>query len=145
MKELLEIARRPAICARPGSSVLDVCEAMMAEHVGAVAIVEDGRLVGILSERDIVARVVLPRRDPATTAVREVMTTAVRTATDGMTIDQAVEVMHRGKFRHLPLVDGGGRVVGMLSVAHLLRQRVEDLDLQNADLVTFLSADGPGG
>jgi CBS domain-containing protein len=145
MQELLRIARTPALITSSGVTVLEVSQQMVTEKVGAIAVVDDGRMVGIISERDVVSRVVVPRRDPATTLVGDVMTKNPRTATDGMTILQALELMHDGRFRHLPLLDAKAQVIGMLSMRHLLSHRLSDLDVQNADLLNFIAADGPGG
>jgi len=145
MDELLRIARKPAVTTHPGATVRQVCEQMMAEKVGAVVVVDGDRLVGMFSERDVVARVVVARLDPDVTPVSQVMTRDVTTASAGMTEDQAVSLMHHGHFRHLPLVDPAGRVVATLSVRHLLKHRVDALDMRNHDLVAYISADGPGG
>jgi CBS domain-containing protein len=146
MKELLRIARTPAVSTHPQATVLEVCQLMMKEVVGAVVVLDEGgKLLGIFSERDVVGRVVLPGLDAATTPVAEVMTRKVATARAGMTMDQAVGLMHHGRFRHLPLVNDDTTVVGMISVRHLLRHRVDQLDLRNADLLAYISADGPGG
>ena len=118
---------------------------MLNEGIGAMVVLDEGRLVGIISERDIVGRVVSKRCDPDKTLVSEVMTADVRTITDDQTIDSALEIMHRQKFRHLPLVDRGGKVIGMVSMRALLRDRVGELSQKNADLLSFISADGPGG
>jgi CBS domain-containing protein len=145
MNDLLRIARRPAVTTHPGATVRQACEQMMAEKVGAVVVLDDQRLVGIFSERDVMTRVVVPRLDPDTTLVAEVMTREVTTANASMNEDQAVALMYHGAFRHLPLVDAAGRVVGTLSVRHLLRQRVDRLDMRNNDLIAYLAADGAGG
>jgi len=145
MDRLLEIAKRPAITTTRSAKILELCAQMVAEHVGAVAVVDGERLVGIVSERDVVWRVVAQRRDIETTTVGDIMTTTVRTAQAHMTVSEVIQIMHDGRFRHLPLVDGEGHVIGMLSVRHLLRRRLEEMDLKNADLVNFISADGPGG
>jgi CBS domain-containing protein len=117
---------------------------MMSEAVGAVVVLDEGRLVGIFSERDVVGRVVIPRRDPDTTPVAEVMTREVTTASAGMTDEQVMDLMHHGKFRHLPVVDASGRVTGVISIRNLLKRRVEDLDTHTANLVAYMSTDGPG-
>jgi CBS domain-containing protein len=145
MEDLLRIARKPPVTTHPRATVRQVCELMMEEKVGAVVILEDGHLVGIFSERDVVGRVVVPRRDPDTTLVAEVMTREVQTAQHGMTEDECVTLMHGGRFRHLPVVDSAGRVLAVISVRHLLRQRVDKLDLRNNELLGYLSTDGPGG
>lgn len=143
--ELTRIAKRPAASTRLGATVREVCQSLRDEKVGALAVVDKGRLVGIISERDIVTRVVAPGHDPQTTLVSEVMTSPVKTVKEDMTAREALELMHEGRFRHLPLVDGAERVLGMVSVRDLLRDRIEELDMKNADLIAFISADGPGG
>jgi CBS domain-containing protein len=142
--ELSQIARR-AVSIRPQATVLEASEVMVAEKIGAMAVLEGTKLVGIISERDVVSRVVAKRRDPATTLVSDVMTADVQTISEDVTGVRALELMHQGRFRHLPLVDGEGHVVGMLSLRDLLRDRVGELALKNADLVNFISTDGPGG
>ena len=142
--ELSQIARR-AISIRPQATALEASEVMVAEKIGAMAVLEGTKLVGIISERDIVSRVVAKRRDPATTLVSDVMTADVQTISEDVTGVRALELMHQGRFRHLPLVDADGHVIGMLSLRDLLRDRVGELALKNADLVNFISTDGPGG
>jgi CBS domain-containing protein len=142
--EMNRIARR-AYSITPRASALDASRLMIDAGVGAV-LVEDGeRLVGILSERDIVARVVVKGRDPDKTLVSEIMTSDVRTVSEGASLLSALEVMHEGRFRHLPVVDSSGKVIGMLSVRDVLRDRLGELSLKNTDLVNFISTDGSGG
>lgn len=142
--ELSRIARRPvAIEAR--ATALAAAEMMVNESIGAMVVLDEGRLIGIISERDLVCRVLGKRRDPEKTLVSDVMTTNVRTITDDDSIESALEIMHRQRFRHLPLVDGLGQVIGMVSMRALLRDRVGELSQKNADLLSFISVDGPGG
>lgn len=143
--ELSRIAGRPVISIQPQATVQDVCELMVKEGVGAIVVLDGSKLVGIISERDVVRRVAARRRDPGTTVVAEVMTAPVRTVTERSSAHAALELMHEGRFRHLPLMDGAGAVIGMLSVRDLLRHRIDELDQKNADLVGYISADGPGG
>lgn len=143
--ELTRIAARPAASTFPKATVQEVCQSLREKKVGALTVIDEGRLVGIISERDIVVRVVAEGRDPRKTLVSEVMTSPVRTVKEDISTREALELMHEGRFRHLPLVDAAGRVIGMLSIRHLLRDRIDELDLKNADLISFISADGPGG
>ena len=142
--ELSRIARR-AVSIHPSASAFEAAQMMLNEGIGAMIVLEGGKLVGIISERDIVGRVVSKRRDPDKTLVSDVMTADVRTITDDHSIDSALEIMHRQKFRHLPLVDARGQVIGVVSMRALLRDRVGELSQKNADLLSFISADGPGG
>ena|SRR5256885_15271815 len=143
--ELSRIARR-AFSIQPQATALEAAKMMVAEGIGAMVVLDGGgKLVGIISERDLVCRVVAKRHDPEKTMVSDVMTTAVRTITNDFSIDRALEIMHQNKFRHLPLVDGRDKVIGMVSMRALLRDRVGELSQKNADLVAFISTDGPGG
>jgi CBS domain-containing protein len=143
--ELIRIAKRPALSTDPNATVREVCQLLAKEKIGALAVVHESKLVGIISERDIVVRVVARGRDPQTTPVSEVMTTSVKTVKENTSSRQALELMHEGRFRHLPLVDDAGQVLGMLSVRDLLRDRIGELDQENEGLMSFISADGPGG
>lgn len=109
---------------RPDASVYDAV-ARMAEHeVGALFVMEDSRLVGVISERDYARKVILRDRSSKDTPVRDIMTTNVVTVTPDHTIPQCMSLMHQHGFRHLPVIDGG-KVVGVLSVRDLLRAVVE--------------------
>jgi CBS domain-containing protein len=145
MMDLTRITKRPAASTRLSANMREVCQSLSDEKVGALAVVDRGRLVGIISERDIVVRVVAPGRDPQTTLVSEVMTAPVKTASRDITAREALELMHEGRFRHLPIVDEAGRLLGMISIRDLLRERIDELDMKNADLIAYISADGPGG
>jgi CBS domain-containing protein len=145
LNDLLKHARRPAVAIAPDETVQQLAELLVKEKVGAAAVIEGEQLLGIVSERDIVSRVVAERRDPGATLVREIMTTAVRTSRDARKGENVLDLMLAGRFRHMPVVDGAGKVVGMLSMRHLLQQRVDELGQKTADLLAFISTDGPGG
>lgn len=96
-------------------SVHDAARTMAEARIGAVLVVEDDRVAGIFTERDVMSRVVAAGLDTQSTPVRRVMTGAVRTVqVDEAAID-CLETMAEGGFRHLPVVDETGRPIGMLS------------------------------
>jgi CBS domain-containing protein len=142
---VLRITRQTVTTTHSRATIQEVCETMVAAGVGAVVVLDDGRLVGIISERDIVGRVVVPKKDLATTRVADVMTREVRTASSAATTETAMEIMDEGGFRHLPLLDASGRVVGVVSMRDILRDRVDELDRTSESLVDYFAADGPGG
>ncbi|MFQ5788950.1 MAG: CBS domain-containing protein [Acidobacteriota bacterium] len=142
---LLRIASVPAATVLPRASVLDAVRVMNEKRVGAVAVAENDKLVGIFTERDLMNRVVLEGRDAKTTPVSEVMTPEPTVAHRGMSYGEALRVMVEHHFRHLPVVDSEARVEGMLSVRHLLQHAVNDLSDQLDSVVNFFTADGPGG
>jgi len=94
--------------------------AQMAElRVGAILVLEDGKLCGVFSERDVVLRVVLEGRDPRAVTVGEVMTPNPAAVDESATADEAMEVMHQHNCRHLPVLRDG-RVVKMVSMRDLM-------------------------
>jgi CBS domain-containing protein len=142
--DVKEFVRR-VVSTHPRATARVVSEAMVAESTGAIVVLDEGRLVGIISERDIVGRVVAKGLDPMNVSVSEVMTREVRTVTESVSVRRALEMMAQGRFRHLPVVNASGRVMGMLSIRDLVVQRIGELTLKNDDLLAFISADGPGG
>ena len=146
MEDLLSLARRPPITVAPGTTVRELAAVLVQHKVGAVLVLgADGALVGIVSERDIVSRVVATRADPDKTSVADIMTKDVRTVRATDTAESALQTMVVGHFRHLPIVDDAGKAIGTLSVRHLLREEVGSLSRRNADLMNYIEADGPGG
>jgi len=103
-----------------GTMVADAVQAMTERNVGIVAVLDGDRLVGLVSERDVVRRVVAVGRDPATMAVDEVMTTRIVFATPDEAFEDAVQLMDAANIRHLPVVEDGA-LLSMISVRDLLR------------------------
>jgi len=128
------------------SSVGEAIRTMLERHVGAVAVIDDERrIAGIFTERDVLRRLALSGRDPERTLVREMMTTPVELATTETGSSEAFVTMVERHFRHLPVVDHNGKLLGMLSIRNLLEWRIEDLTRELGSLEQYLSNDGPGG
>jgi CBS domain-containing protein len=142
---LLRMAHVPPPIVEPNVSVLDAVSVMARDRVGAVAVVEQGVLRGIFTERDVMLRVVQQERGPATTVVRDVMTSNVKTLTDDSKTDEAIEVMLVGHLRHVPILGRDGKVLGLLSIRALLEDKVNDLSREVSALEQYLANDGPGG
>jgi CBS domain-containing protein len=145
IEDLLKLARHPAVSIGPEATVQDLVELLSRERVGAAVVLDRGKLVGIVSERDVIVRCMVARHDPGAIKVVAIMTTDVRTTHDAVKSAHVLELMLGGGFRHMPVVDAEGSVVGMLSLRHLLQHRMAELDRKNADLLGFISADGAGG
>jgi CBS domain-containing protein len=104
---------------------------MLDRHVGAVVVVDEKqRVAGIFTERDVLRRLSLSERDPRTTPVREVMTTPVEMATRATTPGEALATMVDRHYRHLPIVEDDGHLLGMLSIRNLLQVRIDMLTRQ---------------
>jgi len=142
---LLKVAHVPPATVEPAATVLEAVQVMAEEGVGAVAIIQNGAVVGIFTERDVMLRVVLRNRSTHSTKMSEVMTSPVETATDETSAQEALNHMLGRHLRHLPLVSADGRLLGMLSVRNLLEHMVEGLSREIESMDQFLLNDGPGG
>jgi CBS domain-containing protein len=108
---------------------------LMKEHgIGAILVIQEGRLAGIFTERDALFRVIAEGRDPASTRIAEVMTSNPRTITPDRPFGHALHLMYEGGFRHVPVVDDG-RPLGVVSSRDALgpdlQQFVRDLETRN--------------
>ncbi len=104
----------------PGSTVYDALQLMADKDVGALPVMDDGKLVGIFSERDYARKVILLGKSSKKTFVKEIMTPHVVYATLDMTNEQCLAVMSSKRIRHLPVMDGE-EMVGMVSIGDLVR------------------------
>src|SRR4051812_20738316 len=110
------------------ATVAEAIARMLDLGVGAVAIVDENNVVaGIFTERDVLRKVSLTGKDPKTMSVRDVMTSSVVMATSDISAAEALEVMVREHHRHLPVVDEHGKLLGILSIRHLLQVKIDDL------------------
>ena len=96
----MAILSRPVVTVPRTSTVMDAIRTMAEAQVGSVVVVDNGRLSGIFSERDVMLRVVLAKKDPERTLVEQVMTTGVQTIPVGTNGDEALRVMVEGHIRH---------------------------------------------
>jgi CBS domain-containing protein len=102
-----------------GATVLEAAQLMNEHRIGALVVVDDGHVIGMFTERDVLTRVVAAQRDPAATAVSEVMTSEVCCCTPETTIEEARVAMKNRRIRHLPLADGDRRLLGLISIGDL--------------------------
>jgi CBS domain-containing protein len=144
-KRLPGQALKPVVEVTMTATVMDAIKAMVKKKVGAVIVLDGGRLKGVFTERDVVIRVVLERLDPEKTRVADVMTAAVKTVRDDADPAVARSMMIENHIRHLPVLDASGKVISMLSMRHLLRAEVNDLEQTVWALVADTAVDGPGG
>ena len=143
---ILELCDPEAAAVGLQASTADAVRSMLSHRVGAVAILDsERRVAGIFSERDLMRKLSLSGRDLETVPVCEVMTTPVELATSETGPGEALITMVERHFRHLPVVDGDGRLLGMLSIRNVLEWRIEDLSRELDSLEQYVANDGPGG
>lgn len=119
-KDILARKGNNVVTVKPTETVLQAAQRMNERRIGAVVVCEAGEhLIGILSERDILTRVVAESRPPDATMVSEIMTTKVFHCTPETSVEECQEIMTRLRLRHLPVIKGG-QLVGMISIGDLM-------------------------
>ena len=116
-KSIREVMTSNPSSVEPSQSVADAARLMKQEYVGVTPVVEGGRLVGTLTDRDIVVRVVAEGKDPQSVTVRDVASTDLVTVDPQQDLDQALRLMAQHQVRRLPVVEEGGRLVGVVAQA----------------------------
>ena len=107
----------------PNRPVYDALVILAEYKIGALAVIEDGKLVGIFSERDYAREVILQGRSSKTTHIREVMTAKVITGNPHDLTESTMSMMSEKRIRHLPIVDGD-ELIGMLSLGDLVKETI---------------------
>jgi len=119
MATLADVMRTEVIDVAPEDTLGEVAERMSAVNVGAVVVKDYGRLIGILTERDML-KAMAARVHTSDARVREWMTEDPLTATAEMEVENAAQVMLEHNFRHLPIVDDNGAVIGLVSLRRVV-------------------------
>ncbi len=119
------ISGQDLYCVVPETTVVEVARYMADRRIGAVSVIEDDRLVGIISERDLMTKVVAEGRDPNVTVVGDVMSRRLVHGVRGDSRERCIKKMLENGCRHLPILDDG-KVVGMLSIRDLYRIEATD-------------------
>jgi CBS domain-containing protein len=124
LKQILNDKKhQEVISIAPNRPVFDALVVLAEYKIGALAVIDDGQLVGIFSERDYAREVVLKGRSSRTTMISEVMTSKVISASPDDLVDSAMQTMSDKRIRHLPIVENG-EILGMLSVGDLLKETI---------------------
>lgn len=121
------LRRQKLVSAAPGMSVREAARLMAREKKGALPVVESGRLVGIFTERDALARVLAAGLDPDAVKISEVMTRDPRTVSADRALNHALHIMFEGGFRHVPVLDGE-RVIGVVSARDALGPEITQFE-----------------
>ena len=143
MPTLRELCRRPVFFVRAEQSVLEVARYMSERDVGAVAVLENDRLSGIFSERDLLMRVIARGLDPAATPLSRVMTPNPVVVDISEPIDNCLRLMKQANCRHLPVV-AEGRLAGMVSVRDLLQVDIAEKADQIQMMRSYIHSVPPG-
>jgi CBS domain-containing protein len=125
VSQLLQVKGNQIFSVGAQDSVLRAIEIMATRHVGALLVMNEGTLLGIISERDYARKVILKNRSSHDTPVGDIMSAPAVTVTPDDTVHHCMQLMTEGRFRHLPVVKSG-RVVGMLSIGDLVKAVIQE-------------------
>ncbi len=118
---ILTLCDKRPITVTPEATVADAVRAMVDNRVGAVAVTDPtGKIIGIFTERDVLRKVIVRGKEPKQVVIRDVMSAPVTTASIESTPAEAMKLMLQSRFRHIPIVDTRGGLLGMLSLRGLL-------------------------
>jgi len=126
----------------PDQTVYEAIERMADKAVGALLVVLDGKLVGIISERDYARKVILKGRSSRTTLVKEIMTSPVIFVTPAQAVDECMDIMTRNRIRHLPIMENE-KVLGVVSIGDLVKWAVSEQEETIEHLQNYISAKSP--
>jgi CBS domain-containing protein len=135
---ILRFAQSPPPSVTASTMVFNAVRVLQRSRSGALAVLDDGKLVGVLSERDLVHRVIGKGRDPAKTRVGDVMTRDVERVGENATLDEAYDLMSARHIRHLVVTDRQGRPVGLLSHRAIAQAEIESATSRLGRLPTFV-------
>jgi CBS domain-containing protein len=122
----------------PGAMVYDALALMAEKDVGALLVMEEGRLAGIMSERDYARKVILTGKSSLRTPVRDIMTEQVTTVRPETTIEQCMALVTEQRIRHLPVLSEEA-VVGMISIGDLVKATIESKDFVIQQLEGYIT------
>lgn len=122
----------------PDATVFDAIKVFAEQNLGALIVTESKRVLGLVTERDYVRKVILKGRSSQTTRVEEIMNKEVLCVTPESTVEECMVLMTNKFIRHLPVVDGG-RLVGIISIGDAVKSMLDQKDFIIDELVRYIT------
>ena len=139
VRQLLESKAPEVFAIGPDEPVLDAIKLMADKRIGALLVMQGGRMVGIVSERDYARKIVLQGRSSATTPVSEIMTGQVVSVRLDDTADRCMQLVTDRRIRHLPVLEGDA-VLGVVSIGDLVKAVIEDQQVEIDQLQRYIAS-----
>ena len=140
VSDILEEKGTEALAIEADATVFDAIKRMVEANVGSLLVTERGKLSGIVTERDYLRRVTLEGRTEKETPVREIMTSELVYVTPDTSIDECMAVMTERRIRHLPVLNEGRDIAGVVSIGDLVKFRSRQQDFQIKLLTDYISS-----
>lgn len=134
---ILQGKGREVVQARSNDSVLSVVRLLSERHIGCVPVVDDGKVVGVFSERDVVHRIAKEGAAVLDRPVGEFMSTPAITTDDKTPVIHCLSLMTKRRIRHLPVVVGG-ELIGLVSIGDLVKFRIDTIESEAASLRDYI-------
>lgn len=136
---VLKAKGRAVATARPETTLKEIAIQLAQKGIGAIVIVDDrDEVVGIISERDLVRAVATGNNEVLDSPVSDGMTRDVVTCGENRTIDELMEIMTKGRFRHVPVVEGG-KLTGIVSIGDVVKNHIAEVEMEVSAMRDYLS------
>lgn len=136
---ILKVKGQAVTTARPDTTLLDITQKLAAKKIGAIVIVgESGRVAGIISERDVIRAIAERGVSALTIPVAEVMTRNVIVCHKTQPVDELMELMTQGRFRHLPVIDDDS-LVGIVSIGDVVKNHIAEVEMEVSAMRGYLA------
>ncbi len=139
LKQFLSGNQRPLAVVSPNDTVFHALTVMAKHDVGALLVLDGEQLVGIFSERDYARKIILQGKSSKEALVREIMSDKVAYVTPSHSLDQCMALMTEKRFRHLPVLDTDGGVLGMISIGDLVKETISSQQFLINELERYIS------
>ncbi len=139
VKQLLEFKGRDTVTIEPDRTVYEALERLAERRIGALLVIENNKLVGLISERDYARKVILKGKSSKDTPVRDVMIQDLICVNLETSVDECMELMTQERVRHLPVLDKG-KLVGIVSIGDAVRQIISERDFTIRQLQEYIAS-----
>jgi CBS domain-containing protein len=138
VSDILDHKGHEVLTIRADATVLDAIKQMVDGNVGALLVMDDGKLAGIVTERDYLRRVTLEGRTEQETAVRQIMSAPIVYVTAETTVEECMAVMTERRIRHLPVLDEERNLAGLVSIGDVVKFQSDQQDVQIRLLTDYI-------
>ena len=142
---MIRLGERAPLTVAPEDTVVQAARAMADRHVGAATVMDGDAVIGVVTERDVLQKVVALGNDPGQIHVRDIMSSPARTVGIKTSVATATAIMRKHHIRHLVVLDENEKLAGMVALRYLLYDLMDDMERTLGDLTGYIMTDGPGG